>query len=74
LSGVAIAILQTAALAQTPRAVDQTAIIQRLMDRVEQLEKRVNDLESEKRAALAAPTTPIAGSKSGVEPAASSRA
>jgi hypothetical protein len=49
--GLAI-ILGTAALAQTPPAGDQTSIIQRLMERIDQLEKRVNDLEGEKRAAL----------------------
>jgi len=47
--------LGTAALAQTVPPGDQTAIIRQMMERIDRLEKRVNELEAEKRAAVAAP-------------------
>jgi hypothetical protein len=61
--------LGTAARAQTAPAGDQTAIIRQMMERIDRLEKRVNELEAEKRAAMAAPP-PAAESKSPAESAA----
>ena len=44
--------------AQSSSGSDQAVLIQKLMDRIDQLEKRVSELEGEKRANTGAPASP----------------
>ncbi len=64
-TGVLIA---SPALAQTGPAPDQSALIRQMLERIDQLEKRVHDLEAEKRANAPAPMTAMPAVAAAAQP------
>ena len=54
--------------AQSSSGSDQAVLIQKLVDRIDQLEKRVSELEGEKRANMGAPASPAATAQTQTAP------
>lgn len=59
--------------AQSSSGSDQAVLIQKLMDRIDELEKRVSELEGEKRANTGAPASPAASAQAQPAPTTSAQ-